>query len=474
MKRIPTVIILLIISISSLAQHADSARFNHHLEEYKVQFGTLMVTRGMGVNNWEYYYGSVNSELLQMAVDRNAGINLSHYSSNQHYFEYKRDNSQMAVSYEYGLLFYIFSRDTLFSYLMRPASPLVTVSIPLKADSLLAYERQLKSSISNSYRKSSMAIRGVAADPEEENYQLKNSSSKICDVLLPKIIRDSLKGIHYLEILPALNIASIPFYILQPYNNKSFLVDSMCVVMGSDPSAYIRLSQMMTASIKSSGVNHKGNFTPTNPLVIGNPTFGECATGFSSLPGAEQEADSVARLLHTTSIKGRFAYKDTIRQLIKSSDFIYLATHAYASPDNTMDDSFILLADHNGDCGKWTPREIQFDSIKPESIVILSACESGMGRSLNAGVMSVARGFIKAGAQNVVYSYWPVADASTKTFMVGFIHQLKIPQRFFPAQNLRMAILEYKKNDPDISAWGAFTLMGVPYPMCMTIGLDSK
>jgi len=445
--------------------------FNHHLQEYKVQFGTLMVTRGMGINNWQYFYGSVNSELLQMAVDRNAGINLTDYDQNRFYFNYKRMNPQPAVSYEYGLLFYIFSRDTLFTYLMRPASHLVTVSIPLKADSLLAYERQLKGSVSVAYEKSSMAIRGIAADPSAENAEHKKASAKLCRILFPEIILDSLKGVHYLEVLPALNIASIPFYVLQPFGNNAFLVDSMCVVMGSDPSAYIRLSQMMTTSMNTSGVNQKSVFTPVNPLVIGNPAFGNCAKEFSSLPGAEQESDSVAAILKTTALQGPHAYKDTVRLLMKSSDFLYFATHAYASPDNTMDDSFVLLADHNGECGKWTPREIQFDSVRSGSIVILSACESGMGRSLSAGVMSVARAFIKAGAQNVVYSYWPVSDASTSKFMVGFIRQLKIPGRFFPAENLRMAILDYKKKDPDVSAWGAFTLMGVPYPMCTTMGL---
>ena len=54
-------------------------------------------------------------------------------------------------------------------------------------------------------------------------------------------------------------------------------------------------------------------------------------------------------------------------------------------------------------------------------LVTLSACDTGTGEARSGeGVMGLRRGFIQAGAQNLLMTLWSVADEETPEFMVDF------------------------------------------------------
>ena len=54
-------------------------------------------------------------------------------------------------------------------------------------------------------------------------------------------------------------------------------------------------------------------------------------------------------------------------------------------------------------------------------LVALSACDTGMGKlRAGEGVMGLRRGFIQAGAQNLLMTLWPVLDRTTGEFMLEF------------------------------------------------------
>ncbi len=431
----------------------DNSTLDKHLWQYEINFKSLMNYRSMPM--WEAWNGAVTTKLLQSGIDRSAGY------SDDNYFNYDRYDS---LSKQYGLLLYFYEADTLFSYLLRPGKPYLSFMKSVSHDSLLYFEKELKELVFLENDKNlALHERGIQADTVERGLQYRDINKRLCDVLLPSALCKNLLGIKYLEIIPALNIGSIPFYLLQPYGNSSYVVDSMCVVISSDVPHYLYATKMYT----NLGL-HKAEFgscIPKNPLIIGNPTISKCARGLQPLPGAESEAIAVAKILGAQPLLGLAARKDSVLQLIRESDFLYFATHAFVDHRNIMDSSFLLLADYNGNCGRWSPREIQSDSLLPGSIVVLSACESGMGKSMDAGVTgSLARSFILAGACCVIYSYWPVADQATSDFMLENMKQLQISRPFFPAEHLRQTILEYRKRNNDPQVWGAFTVLGVPYP----------
>jgi CHAT domain-containing protein/Tfp pilus assembly protein PilF len=54
-------------------------------------------------------------------------------------------------------------------------------------------------------------------------------------------------------------------------------------------------------------------------------------------------------------------------------------------------------------------------------LVVLSACDTGSGEArVGEGVMGLRRGFIQAGAQNLLMTLWPVSDKTTVQIMLDF------------------------------------------------------
>ena len=84
------------------------------------------------------------------------------------------------------------------------------------------------------------------------------------------------------------------------------------------------------------------------------------------------------------------------------------------------------------DDGILAAEEIGVQNLDGVEIVVLSACESGLGKQASGeGVLGLQRSFQSAGARSVVASLWSVDDAATKTLMVAFYRNLwekKLPK----------------------------------------------
>lgn len=92
-------------------------------------------------------------------------------------------------------------------------------------------------------------------------------------------------------------------------------------------------------------------------------------------------------------------------------------------------------------------------------IVILSACETGLGEVNNGeGVFGLQRGFLGAGAGSVLMSLWKVDDNATKELMIKFMG--KYATGISKPEALRLAQLELMREYPKPYYWGAFVLIG--------------
>ena len=203
---------------------------------------------------------------------------------------------------------------------------------------------------------------------------------------------------------------------------------------------------------------------------------------WSYLHWTESEVDLISDKLtqagfNSIIYKGMEATEDRIKNLGTdgySPRILHIATHGFFFPDpdlpsyqgslltennpiftwsdNPMIRSGLILAGGNYawehgrapeneiNDGVLTAYEISQLNLSNTELVILSACETGLGDILgNEGVYGLQRAFKIAGAKYLIMSLWQVPDRETKDFMVNFYRNwleegLSIPEAFRKTQ----------------------------------------
>jgi len=178
------------------------------------------------------------------------------------------------------------------------------------------------------------------------------------------------------------------------------------------------------------------------------------------LLGAEEEADSIVQCLERSGVATRlYAGSDGTEESFKllrsdRSGLLHIATHGFCysraeasrrflrwlpeeagEDDGGMSYSGLLLSGANlalggGEVpkgvenGVLTAREISLLDLSWADLVVLSACQTGLGEVREDGVFGLQRGFKKAGARTLLMSLWSVSDEATCTMMTQFYSRL--------------------------------------------------
>jgi CHAT domain-containing protein len=218
---------------------------------------------------------------------------------------------------------------------------------------------------------------------------------------------------------------------------------------------------------------------------------------WSDLPGTEKEVLAINDLLISKNLESIVYLKEkaTERNLrsLNSPRILHVATHGFFSGEiveneiveegsvvfrgskqnkqvsekNAMHNSGIILAGVNNpvdfekqqDDGVLTAFEATTLNLQNTELVVLSACESGLG-SLKSGegVYGLQRSLKIAGADALLISLWSVDDAATSSFMKIFY------EAYLNSGNKHAAYIDAQKK---VSSeykhpyfWGAFELIG--------------
>ncbi len=262
------------------------------------------------------------------------------------------------------------------------------------------------------------------------------------------LLREIQKSARNLLILPVGDLSAVPFAALPGLDSGTFLVDS-------------------TATLVLPSVDGLFFWVPLSPfrdfgnaLIVGDPDLtGDPIFKFIPLPGAQAEARSVARLVKSPALIGPSATHDQVMTgLGRGPRLIYLATHGIADAKNPMDASFLALGGKHL-LGSEIKR-LGFHSKHP--LVVMSACQTGLGKTFGGGIFGLARAWIHAGAAQVLASQWNVDDDATADLMTFFMEGLQKGDG--SASAFRKAMLQTRAKHPDPALWASFNLFGYAQP----------
>ncbi|MBL0238714.1 MAG: CHAT domain-containing protein [Saprospiraceae bacterium] len=219
------------------------------------------------------------------------------------------------------------------------------------------------------------------------------------------------------------------------------------------------------------------------------------------LAGTEREVNSIEKIMETSGLKvilktGYEATEESFKNIgvnnASSPRILHIATHGYFFPDpkgsrqslvgGNHDEPVFKMSEHPmlrsglimaGGNASWqgkqtlegredgilTAYEISLMNLSNTELVVLSACETGLGDIQgNEGVYGLQRAFKIAGAKYLIMSLWQVPDKQTSILMTTFYkkwleEKLNIPDAFHAAQK------ELRDLGLDPYQWAGFVLV---------------
>jgi tetratricopeptide (TPR) repeat protein len=159
------------------------------------------------------------------------------------------------------------------------------------------------------------------------------------------------------------------------------------------------------------------------------------------LPGTRREVEALAALFpggKATTILGPRACESAVQGLarsgkLKSYRYLHFATHGQSDPRYAYRTALILAPDPDSSAdpaatetdGTITAEQIARTWELDADLVVLSACESGLGLAAGAeGYLGFAQPLFVRGARSLVLSQWKVDDDATALLMTRFYRNL--------------------------------------------------
>jgi CHAT domain-containing protein len=255
----------------------------------------------------------------------------------------------------------------------------------------------------------------------------------------------------------------LPFAALvSPESNRYLLQD---YATGVSPSSSLFINCANVAKRKERN-------TVERILSVGNPTFSSSyVPALADLPAAKLEAEEVARFYNSrTILTNEDATKPAVELQMGKANVIHLAVHSLMNPRSPMRSKLVLAeqkkaqSDQELRSGDLEAQDIYKLNLAQTRIVVLSACESGIGKYYGGeGMMSLARPFLAARVPLVIVSLWPVDSDSTAELMIRF-HRYRTRGDASTVEALRQAQLDLLNSDDvrsrRVSSWAPFVSVG--------------
>lgn len=303
---------------------------------------------------------------------------------------------------------------------------------------------------------------------------------------ISKVIPNVSK-IYYLPIGKFNQIALGSLYM----GKNRYLCDIINLHLLQDPSSLVNKEQLLadsylfTSSNKYRMVSLWGgiDYGENTKLFSGNNRRSAIKRGESLVPlmFTKLEVENISSMLKEKAIANKvyenaMATKTSFKKRSGKGDYIlHISTHGFfndrTSLSNSMLSSGLFFAGANNywcdnyaqigkgkDDGILRSAEIANINLSGCSLVVLSACETGLGFSDSGeGVYGLQRAFKLAGAKKILMSLWEVDDRATTILMTNFYRYLLEGKDANTALEISKKVV--RDQYPSPKEWGAFVLL---------------
>lgn len=291
------------------------------------------------------------------------------------------------------------------------------------------------------------------------------------EIILKKYLLQQLKQKKSLIISPDGLLNFLPFEAL--YHNGKYLIEDYKISYISSGREFIRQTKRKEANPKCKMICF-GNpdFNASLPISRIKGRFGgnnqiaeetwEQFKDFSSI--GNSEIVTIKNLYKNAIIyEGKEATVENLMS-VGSSKILHLSTHGKFLNSESIKNPMLKAGlafsganDRTSFSGIVTALQVSALDLQDTELVVLSACESGLGEVQNTeGVMGLPKAFLQAGARNVMMSLWSVSNQKTAMLMKKFYENVQKGQDYESA--LRTAKLKMIEMHPYY--WSAFIMHG--------------
>ncbi len=333
-------------------------------------------------------------------------------------------------------------------FLLRRETPLIALKLPLGRSDLRSRIEEFRSLIQQARPGSQLGI--------GRQQQLVPAARRLYDALIAPV-EDVLDSSRRIAILADGPLQVLPFDALirrsakpssDPNDDVEYLIEWKPIHWVASATVFADLRSNRPGA---SGPGRRGDGAtelaafgdpayPSSPDLnlddpVGSPRVRSALRRgfrFRPLPSTRREVKGIAALFsrNASVFLGEDANEENLKALPPETRYLHVAAHGFLDHRFPMNSALALAILQDGttqsEDGLLQVWEI-FESVRIEAdLVVLSACDSGLGTELaGEGLNGLTRAFQFAGAQSVVASLWEVADDATATFMIRFYEFLK-------------------------------------------------
>jgi CHAT domain-containing protein/Tfp pilus assembly protein PilF len=281
------------------------------------------------------------------------------------------------------------------------------------------------------------------------------------DELIMRPVRKLLGETRRVFLSPDSALNLIPFGALVDEQNR-YLVENYSLTYLTSGRDLLRL-QVKTDSKQGPVVIANPQFDQINGVQsapsgdVGGRSIDFTRVQFGPLKGTSEEAEALATILPNVKILTEGEATEGALKRLTAPSILHVATHGFFLPDQPQDTgtavrgvglgvkttrgtrrenpfirSGLALAGANrrngkdGEDGILTAMEASGLDLWGTKLVVLSACETGLGEVKNGeGVYGLRRALVLAGSESQVISLWQVSDEATRDLMVAFYKRLQ-------------------------------------------------